>query len=165
MAHGVEKRQQVRTLYAAGRTLEDAAKEVGVSYNTARTWRNTAKVEGDDWDKARAARRLSGLGTEDAAMAIIEDFLAAHGEAIKQVRENPEISPIQRTQALCGLADAFSKTMAAVGKATPQLSWLGVAMEVLAKLAAFIQAHHPEQAAAFLEILEPFGRELSKEKA
>ncbi|MBF0583092.1 MAG: DUF935 family protein [Magnetococcales bacterium] len=55
---------------------------------------------------------------------ILGDFLSLHHEVIQQIRSLPAE---EQTKQIASLTDSLSKTMAALGRATPELSRLGIA--------------------------------------
>ena len=61
---------------------------------------------------------------------------------------------------MASLSDAFNKMVASAGRVAPKISELGVANDVLQRQAEFIREFYPQHAAAFLEIIEPFGERL-----
>ncbi|GAB0057427.1 hypothetical protein SIID45300_01755 [Candidatus Magnetaquicoccaceae bacterium FCR-1] len=161
MAHSPTTRTLVREAYAAGAALVIACERHKVPEATARAWKQRDAGTDLDWDKLRAAHALANGGHVEVVQRILTDFLEAHAEAIRQVKE-AEIAPADRVELLSRLTDALSKTMAALSRAAPKLSELGVAMEILTLLAEFVRTRHPKSAPAILDILEPFGAELVK---
>ena len=164
MAHDPAVRAKARLAYLSGLSMEEAADKAGVSVNTVRRWRGAAEKGGDDWDRARAANRLAGQGRDGVVREILEAFLLAHQRAIEQVRDDAGMDPVARTEALASLSTALSKTMAALTRATPTLTRLGVAMELLNRLARFVDERFPRHRSALVEILEPFGAEIIREE-
>ncbi|MEO5336882.1 MAG: DUF1804 family protein [Magnetospirillum sp. WYHS-4] len=161
--HGPEKRQALRAAYVHRRLpLPAAAAECGVPFDTARKWKDKARRDGDDWDKARAAGAMAGEAAVVLVRALIEDFINLHQSVLDAVKGDGEMPALAKVQALSMLADAFSKTMAAAGKAAPELSALAVAQEVLRMLGDFIRNNYPKHGPAFVEVLEPFGAEVAK---
>jgi len=163
VAHGEETRRSLRSAYVhQGFSLEAGAEKLGVSFGTAARWKRQAKADGDDWDKARAADRMSGEGKETVIQAVIEDYLLLHQATIEDIKQDKTSTPIKRAEALSRLADAFHKTMHAMGEASPELSRLAIANELLRHLSKFIVEKYPEHGPAFIEILEPFGVEIAR---
>ncbi len=144
-------------------TLEQAAERHDVSVGTARRWKSAAEAAGDDWERARSAARLAGDGMQLVAQMILNDYLLLHQATIDGIREAADIPPLNKAEALSRLADAFTKTMSAVGKAAPELSKLAVATDVLQRLAKYVAGNRPDLAAALLEVIEPFAAELAKD--
>lgn len=165
MAHAPEVRAAVRRTYVSERQpLEAAAERHGISYNTARQWKRTAKEQGDDWDRARSAARMAAGGLGDLTTQVLEEFALLFQSTMEQIGSS-EFDGIQKAEAMSRLADAYTKTMKAAGGGDSKIAKLATAMEVLEKLVAFIQQHYPQHGTALLEVLEPFGEELSKSYA
>lgn len=163
MAHGPEIRARVRAAYVYERmSLEAAAEKVAVPYPTARRWKSDAEQDGDDWDRARSAARLSGDSLQLLGQMILEDYLVLHQATVEGVKSDPAASPLQKAEVLSRLADSFTKTMSAVSKASPELSKLAIATDVLKRLTNFTTDKYPEHAAALLDVLEPFAADLAR---
>ena len=166
MAHPPETSAKLRAAYVYDRlSLDAAADKAGVSIATARRWKRDAEASGDDWDRARSAARLAGDGTQTLAQLILDDYLLLHQATVEGVKTATDVAPIQKAEVLSRLADAFTKTMAAVSKASPQLNRLGVATDVLQRLSRYTAEVHPQHAEALLEVLEPFAAELARDYA
>lgn len=164
MAHPPEIRAKVRAAYVHDRMpLEAAAERHGISYPTARRWKSDAENNGDDWERARSAARLAGDGVQHVAQMILEDYLHLHQATVEGVKSADNIAPLAKAEVLSRLADAFTKTMSAVGKASPELSRLAVATDVLQRLAKYVGSNHPHLAEALLEVLEPFAADLARD--
>ncbi len=162
MAHPPEKRLELRTAYIGGLPLEAAADKVAVPYATARNWFIAARKDGDDWDKFRAASLIvAGGGIEQAMGRIIAAGLM-RCEALLERLENPEIPPSEAVKAMAILGDTVAKLKAAGKSMMPEADKLGVAMDVLKRLAAYLQENHPQQATAYAELLPVFGEELAR---
>lgn len=161
MAHPRAARDELRKTYAAGTPLNLACERHGIPEATARAWKQRDAGTEQDWDRQRAAQQLAAGGHVEIVQRIVGDFLEAHAETLLQVKSS-DMPAVERVECLSRLSDALTKTMAALGKAAPKLSELGIAMEVLTAMTTFARAHHPKLAASLLEILEPFGRELVK---
>lgn len=162
MAHPPEKRLELRTAYIGGLPLEAAADKAGVPYATARNWFIAARKEGDDWDKFRAASLIvAGGGIEQAMGRIIAAGLM-RCEALLERLEDPKIPPGEAVKAMATLGDTVAKLKAAGKSMMPEADKLGVAMDVLKRLAAYLQENHPQHAAAYAELLPVFGEELAR---
>jgi len=158
MAHPPERRADLRRVYVYDRlSLEAAADKIGVPLGTARRWKGDAENAGDDWERARAAASLSSAGAGAVAQVVLADFLTLHSAVTEEVRNATDASALAKAEALSRLADAFTKTMAAVAKAAPELGRYAVATELLADLARFLPERYPEAAEAMKEAFEPFG--------
>ncbi|WP_315383530.1 DUF1804 family protein [Microvirgula aerodenitrificans] len=163
MAHSPEIRDRVRRLYVFERLgLEMAALQCGVSMSTAGRWKREAQDAGDDWDKLRAANILAGGGIENVARAALTGFMTQYQATMDTLNSNAEIQAETKVKMLASLADSFNKTVSASRRVLPETSQLATAMEVVQALAVFIRENYPQHAAAFVEILEPFGNTLAK---
>lgn len=164
MAHPPEKRVALRSAYIGGLPLEQAADKVDVPYATARNWFREARTEGDDWDKFRAASLIvAGGGIEQAMGRIVAAGLMRCEAVIEKLETNQsEISPVDAAKALAVLGDTVSKLRASGKTLMPEADKLGIAMDVLKRLAAYIQENHPQQASAYAELLPLFGQELAR---
>ncbi len=168
MAHGDATRTDLRKAYVYDRLdLPAAADKVGVSLSTARRWKSDAETEGDDWEKARTAARLAGDGRQSVAEMILNDYLMLHQSCMEDIKSATAIDPLKKAEVLSRLADAFNKTMAAVGKASPELSRLSVATDVIQRLAAFLKRQKPpvEVLEFLIDALDAFTVELSRDFA
>ena len=163
MAHDDKTRREARKLFVFQRqSLPPIAITLTVSEATLRRWKADAKARGDDWDVGRAANTIAGEGMEMLVATVIEDFVVLYQATIEAVKGDPNIAPADRVKMMASLADAFHKTIAASGRVSPKISELGVAMDVLKRLADFTRQHHPDRAGLLLEVLEPFGTHLSE---
>lgn len=160
MAHDPKTRAALRAAYVGGQSLEEAAAGAGVSISSARTWKARAKREGDDWEAHRAAR-LQAQDGPAAARALLEEFLWTHREAITAIRNDAALTPMQRADALAKLTDSLNKTLAASARLDREAATLADHLALLSRLGDFVQRRFPRHGPAFLEILEPFGRELT----
>ena len=162
MARPAEDRARLRAAYVHDRLpMEMAAAKVGVPLGTARRWRGKAEEAGDDWDRARAAHSLSTAGTATVAQMVLSDFITLHLATMEEIK-GFESSPLEKAKALSSLADAFTKTMAAVAKAAPDLGRYAIATELLQDMASFIDEEFSEHRAAFVEILPIFAARIAK---
>lgn len=163
MAHGAETKAAVRAAYVHDRlSLEGVAGKTGVPVATIRRWKAAADAAGDDWDKARHAHSLSAAGAGGVAQLILADYLTLHQKTMDALMAAEGADPLKLAEAMSRLADAFTKTMAAVAKAAPDLARFAVATELLGDLAQFAAERHPQHALALAELLEPFAAYVSE---
>ncbi len=163
MAHKPEIRNASRGAYVyEALTLEQIAERYGISVHTVGRWKRDAKNTGDDWDRARGAARLSGKGSEAVTEAVLEDFVLLFQSTIADLRDDRDVKPIARAEAISRLTDAYNKTMSAAAKSSPKLNKLAVAMETLQHFASFIRSDYPHLVESFADMLETFGRRLSE---
>jgi hypothetical protein len=135
---------------------------MGAGERTVSRWKADAAAKGDDWDKARVAGRMTKESIETATQSYLEQFLTYQRDALAEMKANTELTTLEKVAAITSLTDAYVKGVRACALTAPALNQLGVAIEVLQRLAAFIQERHPEVAPNLLAILEPFGQELAK---
>jgi hypothetical protein len=114
---------------------------------------NAAKAKTAPWLSKEKRRRLLNK--------LLGEFLVLHKEAMESVKAEV-VDPIKRVEALTRLSQALDRTLNALVKATPQISHLTIAQDVLKHQVAFVESNFPQHAAALLTILEPFGEELIK---
>lgn len=163
MAHSPETKRALRSAYVyQSLGLEVAAERMSISFGTASRWKREAKADGDDWDKARAAKMLSAEGADAVVQAVLEDFVLVFKSTITQLKEGEAIPPLAKADAMAKLSDAFHKTMAAARKGSPEVNKLAIGMDFIKILADFVSDNYPQHAAAFIEILEPFGQHLTQ---
>lgn len=113
--------------------------------------------------RLRAASRLAGQEREALVAELLEDTLRLHVEAVASLASS-EADPLMRVELLAKLSQALDRTLRALGKASPELSRLAVAKEVLERMALFVQEHFPRHLTVFVEILEPFAAALVAEE-
>ncbi|PKR55491.1 DUF1804 family protein [Thalassospira marina] len=161
MAHSPETKSQARALYVFDRLdLTKIAERLGVAIGTVRRWKTLAEVQGDDWDKSRTAASMASTGTDNMVALLIEDYVQLHLSVIEELKASTDIKALDKAEALAGLADAFNKTINAAGRASPKISELAIAQDVIKRLGDFVTGSFPQHGEAFIEILEPFGKEV-----
>ncbi|SOC28204.1 DUF1804 family protein [Thalassospira xiamenensis] len=162
MAHAPETKSRARALYVFDRyDLTKVAERLGVSIGTVRRWKAQAEAEGDCWDRSRTAASMASTGTDNMVAMLVEDYVQLHLAVIEDLKTAQDIKPMDKAEALAGLADAFNKTINAAGRASPKISELAVAQDVIKRLGDYVAAQFPQHGNAFVEILQPFGTELS----
>lgn len=166
MAYSNEVRARARNLFVHSRmTIPAISITIDVPGSTVSRWKSDAKNGGDDWDIARSAATMSGDGFTSLVSEAVEDFTIMFQATMDQIKDARDIAPGDKAKMMASLADSFNKMVNSAGKASPQLSKLGVATEVLKKLADFIRANFPHHGEAFIEILEPFGQSIAQDYA
>tara|TARA_R110002049_G_scaffold13675_8_gene59411 strand:+ start:410 stop:910 length:501 start_codon:yes stop_codon:yes gene_type:complete len=162
VAHSDETRRAVRAAYVFDQLgLEVAAIKHKVPVATARRWKAEARRAGDDWDKARSAQMIAGGGIEDVVrqtLAVVVQQVQATVDAIQAAEDMP---PGDKVQMLASLADAYNKLMAVSKRMMPETDKLGVAMDVVRRMAEFTAKKKPALAGEFVDLLEAFGVELA----
>lgn len=158
-----ETRGQARSLYVHQRlSLSVISESVGVPTGTLSRWKSSAKRDGDDWDIARAAALVTGGGFEELTSEAVEGFVIMFQATMAQIRADEDMPPALKVKMMASLSDAFSKMVNAAGRASPQLSKLGVAADVLMRLGEFVRSNFPDHHVAFLEVLDAFVPEIGK---
>lgn len=165
MAHGRDKRTQLRKLYVTDRqSLKAAAGLLKLSYSTARAWKENAEKHGDNWDHARMAEQVGDGGVRELTRTVLGEFVPLFRSTIEAIK-NDKCSAMDKAEALSRISDAYTKTVKASGAVDPQLAKLGWGMDVIRLLAQFTAEKYPQHQAALLEILEPFGERLAQDYA
>lgn len=163
MAHGKEKRTQLRGLYVFQRLPMDAAcQKAGVPRGTANRWKKEALDAGDDWDNARAAVALGDDNFKSLSAKLLEDYLVQHQATMDLLRVAEGMSAMERAETLASMSDSFNKTMSAFKRLNPELDRQAVQLDLLQRFASFAQQRFPQHLSALVEMLEPFGEELAK---
>lgn len=162
MVHDEQTRHRARLAFITAPSLDEAARSCGVSSSTLRAWKKNAAARGDDWDKARGASLMVGQGKEDKVQQIVIDVLHAFHLAIDETR-NADLDPMERVERLSKLSMALHRTMQGLERAAPELSRLGIALDVITALTDFIAQKFPQHNEAFLEIMPLFSLELTRE--
>ena len=163
MAHDATTRAAVRAAYVTRRLpITAAAREAGVPTTTARTWKRRAEQAGDNWDRAREAAALAEGGLGPTTERVLGDFTELFTSTMEHLRASPG-DPVETAKAIASLADSYAKTVKAAGAVDPKLGRLAIALETLERLGRWVQAHRADLAPGLIEILEPFGADLSAE--
>ncbi|GEA12721.1 DUF1804 family protein [Alteromonas sp. KUL49] len=162
MAHSSQKQLDVRSSYVNEQLdLKAAAAFHGVSYGTARNWKKRALDEGDNWDTARTALLLTNSGNKEFINQVIQRFYIQSERIFESIENTTNLDPNQMVELMAKWADSVSKISKHLGT-NNDFNRIGFALELLQLLSTFIREQYPQHAQAFLEILEPFGREVTK---
>lgn len=162
MAHTSQTQLAVRSAYInEQQDLKAAAAAHGVSYGTARNWKKRDKINGDDWDTARNSLLLSQGGTKELRNQVIERFFTQSERIFKSIEEAENLKPEVMVDLMAKWTDSMSKVSKVLGTSN-DFNKIGFALELLQLMSTFIRERYPQHAQAFLEILEPFGQEVSK---
>lgn len=166
MAHAPEKRSEARRRFVIDReSLPAIEKAIGVKASTLSRWKRAAKASGDDWDMMRQAHLLAGDGLEAVVSGVAEQFatLAARMmDRLRDIAKDEDVEPAALVTLMTQLSDATTKMVSSAGKLAPRISQLGVAHDVLERLAEFTAREYPEHGEAIVELLEPFAAELTR---
>lgn len=163
MAYSAKVRRQARDLFIQHRsTIPAISVTLDVPEGTLTRWKAEAKKSGDDWDLARSAAVMANDGFDSVVSSAVESFTIMFQTTMEQIQEAHDLEPAAKVKLMASLSDAFNKMISAAGRASPSLSKLAIASEVLTKLADYIHDEFDEHAEAFVEILEPFGLVIAK---
>ena len=163
MAHGKEKRTQLRGLYVFQRmAMEAACKKLGVPRSTANRWKQEAAEQGDDWETSRAAVAMGDENFKSLSAKLLEDYLVQHQATMNLLRDDQKMGPRERAETLASMSDSFNKTMSSFKRLNPELDRQAVQLDIIQRFAAFAQQRFPQHLGALVEMLEPFGEELAK---
>ena len=127
---------------------------------TAHRWKKAAAAAGDDWEKLKEVYVMTAGGLEDVSRYVLMSFMVQHRSVMDELTTNPDIPPVVRVDKIVSLADAFNKMTAASRRVLPEISRLVVAVDVVERLAGYVELNHPDLIVPFSEMLEGFGREI-----
>ena len=163
MAYGLRQKNEVKKNYTNRMLpLTQAAKLANVPVSTARRWKSEALARGEDWDELRAASAITSGGRDDLMKTIVNNFVVMFQSTMDSLQKAENMPPETKVDALASLADAFAKTMKSAGAASPELSRLAIANDIIQLMGDFVREKYPQHINAFIEILEPFGEEVSR---
>lgn len=163
MAHGTEKRTQLRGLFVYKRlTMEAACGAMTLPVATGRRWKREAKANGDDWDTARSAVALGDDNFRDMSRRLLEDYITQHEHIMGELKADKNITALDRIKAMGMLSDSLTKTLASMKRVMPEVNRHAIALDALQRLATFAQSSFPQHVPSLIEMLEPFGEELAK---
>ena len=163
MAHGTEKRTQLRGLFVYKRLpMEAACGAMALPVVTGRLWKREAAAKGDDWDTARGAVALGDENFRDMSRRLLEDYLTQHEHIMGELKADKNITALDRIKAMGMLSDSLTKTLASMKRVMPEVNRHAVALDALQRLCSFGQQRFPQHVAALIEMLEPFGEDLAK---
>ena len=163
MAYGLRQKNEVKKNYTNRMLpLTQAAKLANVPVSTARRWKSEALARGEDWDELRAASAITSGGRDDLMKTIVNNFVVMFQSTMDSLQKAENMPPETKVDALAALSDAFAKTMKSAGAASPELSRLAIANDIIQLMGDFVREKYPQHINAFIEILEPFGEEVSR---
>ena len=113
MAHGTEKRTQLRGLYVYKRlTMDAACGAMTLPVATGRRWKREAKGNGDDWDTARSAVALGDDNFRDMSRRLQEDYITQHEHIMGELKADKQISAMDRIKAYGSIPPSHSRETA-----------------------------------------------------
>lgn len=111
MAHDATKRAALRDQFVShSKSIEDAAKLIGVAYSTARRWKQDALRLGDDWDSMRAHRLPLPVRSSDLLEAVATQAAQQCAAILDEIQGSKcSMSPLERAKILAVLLEALAK--------------------------------------------------------
>ena len=163
MAYPVEMHKQLRDLYVLRYlSLEEAAKELGISFATARAWKAKAQKNGTDWDVERAAQiRVDGKDNQLTNVVFLK-MMALLEHNIDRLSHDETIEPLELGKALIGLGDTLSKTTALGARIMPEVNRVEQAMRMVRLIGDTVREERPDIAPYFVELLERLAPDLAQ---
>lgn len=156
-------REEARALYVHGALRMPAiAEKLALPLRTLYRYKEQARAAGDDWEDARLAALVAGLGYQATVSHVLEGLLKQAQAVMGSIQEDPKLTAEQRMNLLAKLAYAMNMARKSAEALNPKISKLTVGLEVLSLLTRYIRDQHPDQAAVFLDILQPFGADLRR---
>lgn len=163
MAYTAHNKAAARAAYIHDNLpLEQISAKLGISAPTLTRWKRDAKKQGDCWDKLRAANLMAGEGIESVQRQMLAEYVNQHKTLLESVLVQSDIATADKVRAISSLADSFTKMIAASRKILPETNELAIALDTLSLLGDYIRREFPHYGAAFVEVLEPFGEEITK---
>ena len=166
--HGYQSkiRDEVRALYVHSHlNIPQISDRLNLPIRTIHRYRAKARTEGDDWENARLSALIAGQGYQATVSQVLEGLLQQSRSVIEAIKANESLDSEKKMSMLAQLAYSMNMARKAAEGLNPKISKLTVALEVLNLLTRYIRDEHPEHAAAFLDILQPFGTELRRRYA
>ena len=163
MAYPVEMQKQLRDLYVLRYlSLEEAAKELGISFATARAWKAKAQKNGTDWDVERAAQiRVDGKDNQLTNVVFLK-MMALLERNIDRLSHDEDIEPLELGKALIGLGDTLSKTTALGARIMPEVNRVELVMRMVRLIGDTVREERPDIAPYFVELLERLAPDLAQ---
>ncbi len=114
-----------RSLFVdANKSFSDIAETLGVSDKTIGNYQSKDKAEGFDWLTLRASKHISKAN--DTKENMYSMFTGYMFDSLKEIRENEDLSPAQKTEAIASLGDSFSKMGKIARQEDPEAYKLGI---------------------------------------
>jgi hypothetical protein len=114
-----------RSLFVdANKSFNNIAETLGVSDKTIGNYQSKDKAEGFDWLTLRASKHISKAN--DTKENMYSMFTGYMFDSLKEIRENEDLSPAQKTEAIASLGDSFSKMGKIARQEDPEAYKLGI---------------------------------------
>ena len=114
-----------RSLFVdANKSYKEIAQTLGVSDKTVGNYQTKDKAEGFDWLTLRASKHISKANnTKENMYSMFTQYMF---DSLKEIRENEELGPGQKSEAIASLGDSFSKMGKIARQEDPEAYKLGI---------------------------------------
>ncbi len=114
-----------RSLFVdANKSFKQIAETLGVSDKTIGNYQTKDKAEGFDWLTLRASKHISKAN--DTKENMYSMFTGYMFDSLKEIRENEDLSPAAKSDAIASLGDSFSKMGKIARQEDPEAYKLGI---------------------------------------
>lgn len=122
-----------RSLFVdANQNTSQISKTLNVSDKTIQNYQSKDKSLGFDWLTMRASKHIQS--TQDTKENMYSMFTGYMMDSLKEIRENEDLSPAQKTQAIASLGDSFSKMGKVARQEDPEAYKLGIIKLTIEKI-------------------------------
>ncbi len=122
-----------RSLFVdANQSKEQIAQTLTVSSKTIENYQSKDKTEGFDWFTLRASKVITK--TTENKENMYSMFTSYMMDSLKEIRENENLSPVQKTQAIVSLGDSFSKMGKIARQEDPEAYKIGIIKVTIEKI-------------------------------
>lgn len=142
-----------RSLFVdANQSKDQVAATLGVSTKTIENYQSKDKSLGFDWLTIRASKVITQ--TSETKENMYSMFTSYMMDSLKDIRENEDLSPVQKTQAIGTLGDSFSKMGKVARQEDPEAYKLGIIKITIEKILVALKSELPiESMEIILEII------------
>uniref|UniRef100_UPI0040473236 DUF1804 family protein n=1 Tax=Aliarcobacter sp. TaxID=2321116 RepID=UPI0040473236 len=122
-----------RSLFVdANQSTSQISNTLNVSDKTIQNYQSKDKSLGFDWLTMRASKHIQS--TQDTKENMYSMFTSYMMDSLKEIRENEDLSPAQKTQAIASLGDSFSKMGKVARQEDPEAYKLGIIKLTIEKI-------------------------------
>ena len=138
LSNADRNRLLARSLFVdANKSFKEIAETLGVSDKTIGNYQTKDKKEGFDWLTLRASKHISEANeTKENMYSMFTGYMF---DTLKEIRENEELSPAQKSEAIASLGDSFSKMGKVARQEDPEAYKLGIIKDTVETLLANIK--------------------------
>ncbi len=122
-----EKKEIAKALYLNNKNINEIAKILKLSERTIKNYKSS---DSEDWDLLKAEKYLSPKNQE----LLYNDFIQNMYNAIKEIREDNELSSSEKVNSLSKLGDSFAKMRKVATLQDPEVYRLGIIKSLLNEL-------------------------------